>query len=232
MSSTLRRSSTPYPLSKNSCSCIPSSPDCDSPPQGSRICSLPMNPSAIMDSPAKDSIDSNLPDREFSYWQVARKVSFQAECSDSVVFDGAPQEALSPSNQCPRNMDSEGFGNCLANSSNFPVGSIPENPGPSIAGGLVADASPLASSSPPRQGIPCPSNVLLAVSSASAILPAPSGAPQLCPEVPRNSPAAALPPGADACNHGVSWSSVVQHNTPGGKSLLKFFPLMLQMLGM
>ncbi|GMH06223.1 hypothetical protein Nepgr_008063 [Nepenthes gracilis] len=107
-------------------------------------------------------------------------------------------------------MGSEGFGNCLASSGNFPVGSIAENPGPSIAGGLDADASPLAS--------PCPSNVLPAVSSASAILLAPSRALQLCPEVPRNSPLPPFPPSADACNRGVSWSSVVQHNTPGANS--------------
>ncbi|GMH03507.1 hypothetical protein Nepgr_005346 [Nepenthes gracilis] len=77
MSMTVRRSSTPYPHTKKCRSCIPSSPANDSPPQGSQICSLQMNPSAIMGSQAMDSMDSNLPEGEFPSLQAARKVSFK-----------------------------------------------------------------------------------------------------------------------------------------------------------
>ncbi|GMH22076.1 hypothetical protein Nepgr_023919 [Nepenthes gracilis] len=147
----------------------------------------------------------------------------EAELPDSVDFDGVPQDAIVALIQCSGILDSEGFGSGLASSGKFPVGSLPDIPGPSDAGGMEAGASRLASSSPPRQCIPCPSSVLPAVSNASAILPAPSGDLQFClgsqhgaPVIPRNSPAATLPPGADACNHGVTWSSMVQQNTPGG----------------
>ncbi|GMH16933.1 hypothetical protein Nepgr_018774 [Nepenthes gracilis] len=133
--------------------------------------------------------------------------TFQAEIPDSVISIGAPQATLASSTHCSKNLVSEGLGNCLASLGNFPVGSLPVNPGPSVAGGLDAGASPSASSSPPRQCVPCPSSVLSTVSTAHAILSAPNGALQFFPEVPRNSPAATPPLSADADNHGVSWSS-------------------------
>ncbi|GMH10677.1 hypothetical protein Nepgr_012518 [Nepenthes gracilis] len=130
--------------------------------------------------------------------------TFQVEFPDSVVSVGAPQAALASSIHCSKNLVSEGLGNCLANSGNFPVGSLPVNPSPSIEGGLNAGALPLAYSSPPHQCEPCPSSVMSAVAIAPASLSAPCGALQICPEAPRNSPAATPPPSADAGNHGVS----------------------------
>ncbi|GMH02171.1 hypothetical protein Nepgr_004010 [Nepenthes gracilis] len=140
------------------------------------------------------------------------------EIPDSVISVDAPQAALASSIHCSKNLVSEGLGNCLANLGNFPVGSLPVNPGPSIEGGLDAGAPPLAYSSPPRQCEPCPSSVKSAVATAPASLFAPCGALQLCLEAPRNSPAATPPHNADAGNHGVSWSSVVLQNTLGAET--------------
>ncbi|GMH17738.1 hypothetical protein Nepgr_019579 [Nepenthes gracilis] len=83
-------------------------------------------------------------------------------------------------------------------------------------GGLDAGVSPLGSSSPPRLNMPCTSNVMSPVYSAPSIPPASCGALPFCPEVPKISPVTTHPCGADADNNGVSCSSVVQQNIPGG----------------
>ncbi|GMH10635.1 hypothetical protein Nepgr_012476 [Nepenthes gracilis] len=62
-----------------------------------------------------------------------------------------------------------------------PEGSFPYNPSSSDAGGLEADASPLACSSPHHQSLLSPSSVLPAVSTASDNIPAPGGDAQYCP---------------------------------------------------
>ncbi|GMH18613.1 hypothetical protein Nepgr_020454 [Nepenthes gracilis] len=90
MSMKVHMSSTPCPHTKEWQSCIPPSPDNDSPPQGSRICSSQMNPSAIMGSKVMDSRGSNLPERDFLSLQAARKVSFKVNSRDrdSRVYAG------------------------------------------------------------------------------------------------------------------------------------------------
>ncbi|GMH02222.1 hypothetical protein Nepgr_004061 [Nepenthes gracilis] len=154
-----------------------------------------------------------------------------AELPVSVVVDGAPQETKTFSILCSEDLGSGGRGNCLASPCFFPVGSLPVFPSPSLVGGLDAGVSPMGSSSPPRLNVPCTSSVMSPVSSTPTIPPASCGALPLCPEVPKNSPAATHPRGADADNHGVSWSSVVQQNTPSGKSPLIFFPLNVDDVG-
>ncbi|GMH18495.1 hypothetical protein Nepgr_020336 [Nepenthes gracilis] len=56
--------------------------DNDSSPQSSRICSLQMDLSAKIGSTAMDSMDSLLPEREFSSLQATRKVSFKVKSGD------------------------------------------------------------------------------------------------------------------------------------------------------
>ncbi|GMH21249.1 hypothetical protein Nepgr_023091 [Nepenthes gracilis] len=148
--------------------------------------------------------------------------TFQTELPEADVFVGVHQDALGASIQGSGNLDPEGFGSGPICVGKPPLGCLPDSPGPSVVGDLGAGAAPLATPSPPQQCFPCPSSALLAESNASAFLHAPSRALQFCPGsksdapvIPRNSPAAVPPPGADACNHGVTWSSVVQQNTPG-----------------
>ncbi|GMH12950.1 hypothetical protein Nepgr_014791 [Nepenthes gracilis] len=82
MSKIVRRSSTPYPKTKKCHSFIPSSPDCDSSPNSSQLCSLQMNSSVNMDSEAMDSMDSLRPECEFLSLNATRKVSFKVQSGD------------------------------------------------------------------------------------------------------------------------------------------------------
>ncbi|GMH11726.1 hypothetical protein Nepgr_013567 [Nepenthes gracilis] len=101
---------------------------------------------------------------------------------DSADSVGVPQNALGTSIQGSGTLVSEGFGSGLVCAGKSPMGSLPDSPGPSVAGGMEVGAVPLASPSPPQQCIPCPSSVLPVESNAFAILPAPSGALHFRPD--------------------------------------------------
>ncbi|GMH16127.1 hypothetical protein Nepgr_017968 [Nepenthes gracilis] len=110
-------------------------------------------------------------------------------------------------------------------------GTFPSKSGSLVACVSEAGALPMSSTTSPCQNHTLPSSGRPGVPNDSISILAPCGDEQSClgsqlvaSVNPYISPASAIPLGAAACPHGVSWSSVVQQNTHGVDYLLMYLP--------